>query len=145
MSCDEIRYWIRELVENEALGWKGRKTAIATALGIHTDRACAHLSRKLDPDCWIYPGEQIRFSKGIGRILAGELVCRLRTGVHRGVPSYRPVLADDPKPLALPKRLRYNLGTGRLEHVSSPLVSRPTMPSFKDVLRNAPVGELWRE
>jgi hypothetical protein len=140
MSCDEIRYWIREIITNPDWGWKGRGTAIATVLGIHTGRSAnSHLRRKLDPDCWIYPGEQIRFTKGLRRILAGEVKVvegRCPRGRAR---TWNVVVVDNPVPLPRPRRLRYNLATGRLEHVTDPLESRPSIPSFKDALRNAPV------
>jgi hypothetical protein len=36
--------------------------------------------------------------------------------------------------LKLPSRLRYNLTSGRLEYVSTSTETRPSLPSFADVL-----------
>jgi hypothetical protein len=126
MSCEELRYWIRELLEVHH--W--RPLPLARACGIHTanDRAGGHIRRKLTGG-WIYPGEQIRFTRGIRRILAGELVC-----MHLGGVKWGCVVASHPVPLKLPSRLRYNLTSGRLEYVSTSTETRPSLPSFADVL-----------
>jgi len=134
MSCDEIRFWIRYLLEQE--GW--RPLVLARAIGIHTDNrhAGGHVRRKLDADEWIYPGEQIRFTRGLRRVLAGELVCR-----HLGGNKWGCVVADNPVPLRLPTRMRYNLAAGRLEYAPTTLECKPSLPSFRDVLTRA---ERWR-
>lgn len=132
MSCDEIRFWITQLLEQ---GW--RPTALAHVVGIHTGNNCAsHLRRKLTGS-WIYPGEQIRFSNGLKRILAGELVC-VHLGGRNGN-SWGAVVASNPVPLRLPTRLRYNLGAGRLEYAPTVLECKPTLPSFRDVFTKADV------
>ena len=138
MSCDEIRFWIRELLENH--GW--RKIALARAVGIWTDgrHAGGHLARKLDADEWIYPGEQIRFSRGLKRVLAGEIV-----QVHLGGRRWGAVVASNPVPLRLPTRMRYNLSSGRLEYAPTVLDCKPTLPSFRDVLSRAEVFDFRRE
>jgi len=135
MSCDELRYWIKTLLEE--FDW--RPLPLARALGIWTDNrhAGGHVVRKLSGG-WIYPGEQIRFSRGIRKIIAGELVCAKVSGREWGA-----VVANNPRPLRLPARLRYNLGAGRLEYVPKELGTKPTLPSFRDVLTKAEVMP-WR-
>jgi hypothetical protein len=137
MSCEEIRYYLRLLHRTPDLGWYKRTTALAHAVGLYTKDARSHLLRKLCDDCWIYPGEQLRFSKGIRQILSGKLVC-----VHVKGNSWGCAIAAQPVPLQLPKRMRYNLATGRLEYLATPIETQPTLPSFRDVFIKA-IDE-WR-
>jgi hypothetical protein len=41
-------------------------------------------------------------------------------------------------------RLRYNLAGGRLQWVIPPLGRAPTLPSFKQLFANAPLGEAMK-
>src|ERR1700730_18064057 len=87
MSCDEIRYWIREII---GLGWS--PTALARALGL-PDRGA--LMSKLRGS-GIFPGEQVRFSRQFDRIISGELVQAKVNG------KLAAVLADYPVPIKRP-------------------------------------------
>lgn len=120
MSCDEIRFWIRELMDNH--GWGGRLLARVLAL---PDRGA--LMSKLRRS-WIYPGEQVRLSGQLDRIISGELV-PVNGGQNRA--GYARV-ADHPRPLELPARLAYDFKAGRLAWVRPRQVTPPTIPSFAD-------------
>jgi hypothetical protein len=126
LSCDELRYWMKELYTNPALGWAGHSGCLASAFGI--DGACpAGTYKGCFRRSWIYPGQQLRFSRQLAKILAGEIVCRKVGGHHKAV------LADSPQPLRLPTRMRYDLGAGRLGWAPTVVPTGPRLPSFKEL------------
>jgi len=129
-SCEEIRYWIKELTTR----YEWSATALASALGFHDKWAPQSLLCKIRArPAWIYPGEQIRISRGLERVLSGELVCR-RTEI-RGRRRVFAVVADHPVPLKRPPRWRYNLAALRLERVIGlPPRPSPALPSFRSVV-----------
>lgn len=118
MSCDEIRFWIRELHEKH--GW--RRIVLARALGAHDAQT---LFGKLKGK-WIYPGEQLRFSRGLDRIISGELVA--------DYPYAR--VADHPVPLKQPARMAYDFASGRICWVQGRGAPAQALPSFSSVLTN---------
>lgn len=122
MSCEEIRCHVRELLENPAHGWKAY--ALGRALGFGDRSPDSSLKSKLRRS-WIYPGEQLRMSRQLARVLAGEIIC-----VDR-----KAVIADKPVPLRLPVRFRYNLAAGAIERVQhSPLTRNVVLPTFRSLM-----------
>jgi hypothetical protein len=118
MSTEELRYYIAFLLER----WP--KNCLARTLGAWNR---ASLKSKLHTS-WIYPGEQVRFTRMIDRILSGELVpvrgkhWRLRADA---------VVASHPVPLAEPARLKYSLEEGRLGWVVPRTRVTPRLLSFQ--------------
>jgi hypothetical protein len=118
MSCEEIRHWIRELMTTHR--WPRR--LLARVLGV---RNAGAMKSKLKRS-WIYPGEQLRFSRQIDRILSGELV-PMKFGNR-----YDAVVADNPVPLAGRPVMAWLPGVGL--HWKAPRVSAAhTLPSFAKV------------
>jgi hypothetical protein len=136
MSGDELRWWMRELDTNPVHGWAGHHAALARAIGFQDSCPGNSMLSKFRARnrAWIYPGEQLRFSRGIGKILAGEVVCR-KVGKH-----WQAVLADHPQPLRPPVRFRYNLARGGLEWVQVGKSPGSVLPSFKTLISAAPRG-----
>jgi hypothetical protein len=132
MSCDEIRYWIREVI---GLGWS--PTTLARALGLPDRGALMSKLRR----SWIFPGEQVRFTRQFDRIISGELVQATVNG------KLAAVLSDNPVPLKRPARLVYNLKTGAISWVASRPTVEPVLPSFGAIMTTAVPIELipWRE
>lgn len=128
MSCDEIRYWLRELM---ARGWSC--SALTRVLGASNDGS---LISKLKRS-WIYPSEQIRFTRQLDRILSGELV-QARCGKWGRLEG---VLADNPVPIRRPARMVYDLKTGKVGYVAPRPTIVPMLPSFRDALEKA---EIWQ-
>jgi hypothetical protein len=116
MTCEEIRYWIRELRFNR--GW--RPVALSNTLGAYDSST---LMGKLKGK-WIYPGEHIRFSRQLDRIISGELV---PDGVRARV-------AEHPKPLQASVRMKFDLASGRLGYVQPRVGVVPKLPSFREAL-----------
>jgi hypothetical protein len=135
MSTGELRWWFRRLSTENAWGWAGHPSALAHAVGLHDKHARSSFNSKFRERnaAWIYPGEQLRFSRGVRKILAGQVVCR-KVGAH-----WQAVVADHPQPLKLPARFRYNLATGGLEWVTVGVSPGSVLPSFKRLL-DAPLG-----
>jgi hypothetical protein len=113
MSCAEIRYWIAELFKT----WP--KKALARALSIDAPGLKSKLRRS-----WIMPGEQIRFSRVIDRILSGELIC-VKIGNR-----YEAVIAEKPVPLQGQTRLKFDLRSGRLQWQRPRIAPDPVLPAF---------------
>jgi hypothetical protein len=125
MSCDEIRYWIRELREHH--GWPGR--LLARTLGLPDKGALMSKLRR----SWIYPGEQIRFSRQLDHIISGELVPQ-RLRAPSGQMRWEAVVADHPVPLQKAARLAYDLKTGRLRWVQPRMAPDPVLTSFSTAI-----------
>jgi hypothetical protein len=117
MSCDEIRHWLSVL--HGQFGWPWE--TLARTLGIGEGK---HVASKLRGNSWIYPGEQIRMSRQLDRIISGELVCEKR---GQRVDA---VLADNPAPLTTKARMVYDLKAGRIRWVAPRLAPDPLLPSF---------------
>lgn len=127
MSCDEIRYWLNELMRR---GW-GHKH-LARLLGRERPERNP-IKRKANGKEWIYWGEQVRYSRQIKRILSGELI---QVGQKKRFDSkdpYRAVLAKNPVPLVPPSRWVYD---GRLRLV--PWGFEPPLPSFQTLFPHKP-------
>jgi len=134
MSVEEIRSWLAQLKEDPS--WGGG--ALAQAIGLHCRERrdnLAALNGKIKGTNWIYPSEQLRFTRQIRKILAGEIVCRKFGKRFDGV------LAEHPIPLRASTRLRYDLSSGRLVFSSIPFANRPTLPSFQSVISGAAVWD----
>lgn len=127
MSQAEILYWFRELGTNPEHGWAGHWAALGRAVGFDKNPS-ESIKAKVYYGSWIYPGEQIRFSRRLRTVLSGEVVCR-KLGQY-----YQAVLSDNPIPLKGTTRLRYNLGTERLQWVVPVLSPGPVLPSFKQLM-----------
>lgn len=125
MSCDEIRYWVRFLLDH---GW--RTLCLARTLGFRDATPHSSLKSKLRRS-WIYPAEQVRMSTALDRIISGELV-QVQCGN-----KFEAMIADNPRPLELPMRLAYDFSTGRLRYVRPRTTVEPLLPSFSDVLSTA--------
>jgi len=127
MGCDEIRHWLSVL--HQQFGWPWE--TLARTLGIGEGK---HVASKVRGNSWIYPGEQIRMSRQLDRILSGELVCEQ---CGRRVDA---VLADSPTPLANKPRLVYDLNASGMRWVAPRLALKPALPSFR-----AALGEIKKE
>lgn len=120
MSCDEIRYWLVELRARH--GWK--TNALARFLGFTSHSSMvAKLAKS-----WIYPGEQLRSSKQIRRILSGEVVLRL---VDPKANRWEAVVADSPQPLRTRPQFKYSLDKNGITITCQAIPARNTgIPSF---------------
>jgi hypothetical protein len=125
MSPDEIRFWIKELLTKHGWGPCG----LARAVGICDAGGLKSKLRK----SWIFPGEQIRFSRQLDRIISGELIPK-PIGPQGRIEA---VLADNPKPLVSRPRMAYDLTAGRLGFVNPRITVPPTLPSFFAALSDA--------
>lgn len=142
MSCDEIRHWLREFYTRPELGWCPHTAALAAAVGaaLSTSRKnCATLIAKVKGRGWIYPGEQVRYTRQLRLMLAGVLICRQAPG-FRGQRGWRGVIADHPAPLKEAIRMRYDLTSGRLGYTRPTMGAQPMLPSFASVMLNP---EVW--
>lgn len=118
MSCDEIRYWLVSLRQSH--GW--RVVALSRYLGFPDKGAMTSKLRS----SWIYPGEQLRVSKALHRIITGEIVCEKVTARR-----WEAVVATTRVPLREPMRLKIDLTTGRLGFTAPRITARATgIPSF---------------
>jgi hypothetical protein len=136
MSCDEIRWWITELLDHH--GWPNM--ALARTLGLkYPTNLRGHASGRV----WLWPTRQMRFSRVLKRIISGELVCRRLKYYKTAFPGWSgvAVIADHPVPLKMRPKMQFDLKTGRLSQVS--VFERPAakLPSFKTLLDNP---ERWR-
>lgn len=122
MSCEEIRFWLRELREHHHYGHK----TLVRALGARNETS---LRRKADGRAWIYPTEQTRWSAVLKRIISGEL---------KYIPPLQRkgcfVIADHPVPLVQPLRMNFDLRTGKVSQRSRLELPAPTLPSFRTLL-----------
>lgn len=113
MSCDELRFYIRFLLDR----WPPSLVARLLAIDL------AGLKSKLRRS-WIYPGEQLRFTKAIDRILAGEL-----RPVKIGR-TWHAELVERPVPIKVPPRMVLNLETMRLHYVPPRITRNQVLPAF---------------
>jgi hypothetical protein len=120
MSCEEIRHWFVALRRDH--GWAG--ALLARTVGLPDKGAMTSKLRR----SWIYPGEQLKFSRQLDRILSGELV-PLQIGRR-----WEAVLADNPKPLVRQARMAYDFATGRVRWVTPRIGVDPTLPGFQQVM-----------
>lgn len=133
MSCEEIRWWMDELRRR---GWNRGVTQ--RALGMRH-----HNWRKATGKSWIYPGEQIRFSRALKRIIRGEVVMQptgRRSGrrdrftglqqVQRAV-----VIECNPQPLRMPMQVRYDLRAGGFRLSPKELPPENPLPDFKKLVK----------
>jgi hypothetical protein len=127
MTCDEIRYWLKELHEKH--GWNWACLARTLRLG-----EAKHARSKLRRNVRFVGGEQRRCSRQIDRILSGELVTAMLPG-KKGPPRQQAVVADHPVPIQQPARLVYDLATGRMHWKKPRSVPEPVLPSFATALR----------
>lgn len=128
MSIEELKYWFTELMTNPEHGWTYSKAALARAVGIDAGSATSTIKGKASGRNWIYPGEQIRYSRHLAKVLSGEIVCK-KIG-----PYYQAVLAEHPQPLRGMTRMRYNLRAGCLQWTAPVLTRSPALPSFKQLI-----------
>lgn len=134
MSCAEIRWWMLEL---QRRGWN--RGEMQRTLGMPN-----HDWRKALGKEWIYPTEQMRYSRQLRKIMSGELVLRGRLSV-RGVPVMNrygtrvrdAVLADEPVPLQMPMKMAFDMKTGRIGLLPKYLPPENPLPSFRTLLANA--------
>lgn len=133
MCQDELRYWIREFLYNPAFGWSRCKLAFARFLGIDLSGLRSKL-REGRTRAWIYPGEQIRFSRQVRRLLAGEMVPK-QMRASSGQMRWEAVVADHPRPIHRqgPLRFRVDLARGRWGWEVAPSYA-PPLPSFRALL-----------
>lgn len=135
MRFEEIRYWLKELSQNKAYGWKpGGKAGLCRALGINTP---ASLDEKLVWR-WIWPREQVRLSARIREILDGYIVPTRGTGVRRS--RVDGVYTDPPRPPAVkPPRVISIRATpgGGIAFLPPGHKPRPRMPSFSRAFAEA--------
>lgn len=118
MSCDEIRSWLVSLPQSH--GW--RLQALSRYLGFPDKGAMTSKLRS----SWIYPGEQLRVSKALHRIITGEIVCAKVSGSR-----YDAIIATDRVPLRTGPRMVWDPTTGRLSIVAHRITARSTgIPSF---------------
>lgn len=95
--------------------------------------------RKMLGKEWIYPTEQIRFSRQLRRIISGELVLQERVPRQingNGKPVRDVVLATEPEPLVPPMKKVYSLKVGRLVDVPAYTPPENPLPNFKAILEN---------
>jgi hypothetical protein len=138
MSQDELRHYIHEFLFNPAFGWSNSKLALARFFGIDLHGLKSKI-RQGRTQAWFVGGEQIRFTRQIRHLLAGEVVPERRRAPS-GQLRCEAVLADHPQPVRLPGRLRFNLAKARVEWVPPVAPSySPTVPSFRTAI------ELFRE
>src|SRR5215472_1503033 len=92
LSADELRYWIDQFRRNPDLGWSHCRLALARFLGIDPPGLRSKI-RHGRTQAWIYPGEQIRFTRQIRRLLAGEVIPR-QMRAPSGQLRWEAVIAD---------------------------------------------------
>lgn len=122
--------------------------------------------RKANGKEWIYPTEQVRYSRQLRKIISGELVLRQRTrkvkthgknlrGVKKqggeagegitlgGVPVWDAVIADKPEPLRMPMKMSFDIRTGKVGMKPQYLPPENPLPNFKTVY-NRITKKSWR-
>ena len=130
MSTDEIRWWLKELMDNR--GWGA--CCLTRTLGLVDDRK-AKVTKKADGRSWIYRGEQRRMSKQLKRIIAGEIVVENLRRQGRGW-RQRAVLADRPEPLRQGLHWNINLARGARVTLKPPDPPAPILPNFRTAFAN---------
>lgn len=129
MSCEEIRWWMRELRRR---GWNRGVTQRALGMRFHN-------WVKAYPDgAWIYPGEQIRFSRALGRIIRGEVVMQVtgKSGHGRGQRAQEAVLVvRNQQPLPMPMQMKYDMRARRFRIVPQQVPPENPLPDFKKLVK----------
>lgn len=126
MSCEEIRWWMRELRRR---GWN--RGVMQRLLGSRHHNWC-----KADGKDWIYPTEQIRFSRQLRRVIAGEIVLKVYPRPSAYQRKQDAVLAAHPVPLVAPLKKVYSLKLGRLVDVPAYTPPENPLPDFRTALTN---------
>jgi hypothetical protein len=136
LSCDEIRFYLEQLIRNPDFGWSHAYQALEVAFGM-SNPGKQWLKTKIKRS-WIYPGEQIRFTKVIREILAGELVPKLLPDGRKGRMVWMPARAADPKPIKAAQKgcWKVNLESGRVSFSRPPVTFAPGVPAFSTWLRD---------
>lgn len=140
LSCEELRFWIRWLLKTPGTPWP--KQALGRAMGCGGRGPGTTLNAKIydKTRVWIYPSEQLRFTKQLPKILAGELEPCTVPG-KRGHLRHAARVAAHPKPMRLPMRWRYDLKRGKLErHPFRTPQYRDTLPAFSTLMERC---ERW--
>jgi hypothetical protein len=127
MSVDEIRWWLKELMERR--GWGTR--VLGRTMGLRNPQC---VMAKADGRQWIYPRERIRMSHQLRRIISGELVC-INGKPGRGNAG-KAVIADYPQPLRLPIQWHINLKRKDPFEWREQTPPLPTLPNFRTLLEN---------
>lgn len=137
MSCDQIRFWLRELSSNPIYNWSQHKNNLGRALGFNPKRAGDRLMSKLQGG-WIYPTEQVRLSERLKLVITGHLV-PVYTGKR---PSFEYV--NPPRPVAKPpaKLTVRTAATGAQLTVEQFKQPPQQLPDFRTVFQTA---RLWKE
>jgi hypothetical protein len=142
LSCEEIRYWLKELFTNPELGWSKTPTALARALGYEGTWARQSVKSKIRERnrAWIYPSEQVKLSVTLPRILAGEVepVLLPKPPGRRGLPTWGYRAVEQPQSIVpIPKKvMRFTVG-GRLEFDrKAPPAPPPRLPAYSTWLQN---------
>lgn len=135
MSCEEIKWWIREFSTNPAWNWTRNKTNLARALGFN-NHPLPTMNGKLKT-AWIYPTEQVRLSERIRLIRDGYLVPYYNIFPH----SFE--YANPPRPPVRPptKMTVHTVAGGARLTLEPPETPTPRMPDFKNIFKNA---LLWK-
>lgn len=115
-----------ELVDRR--GWNRGELQRALGLPHH------NLRKALGKD-WIYPGEQIRFSRQLRKIISGEVVLK-EMRRHTGKPVREPVLAAHPEPLRMPMKITFDMKAGRCRMQPSIVPPENPLPVFGRLLEN---------
>lgn len=136
LSCDEIRFYLKQLIENPDFGWSHAYLALERAFGM--PQPLKHRLRTKLKRSWIYPGEQIRFSRAIREILAGELVPKsiVHPGAKRVV--WMPARAENPVPIRAAQKgcWKVDVQSGRLSFSRPPVGFTQEAPAFSTWLRD---------
>lgn len=84
---------------------------------------------------WIYPTEQLRLSRQLKRVIAGEIVLapRLKKNGQPYKREHVAVLAAQPVPLAMPMKLTFDFAARRFRMVPQRQPQNP-LPSFQTLL-----------
>lgn len=137
MSCDQIRFWLRELSTNPIYNWCQNKNNLGRALGFNAKRPGDRMAAKLT-GAWIYPTEQVRLSERLKLVIAGHLV-PVYTGKH---PSFEYV--NPPRPVCKPpaKLTVRTAATGAQLTVQQFQTPAQQLPDFRTVFQTA---RLWKE
>lgn len=131
MTEEEIRYWLNALLYKHGWGPRG----LARTLGMRD--MTGGVINKASGRSWIYRTEQLRFSRVLKRIIAGELVYRPAEYILAGCK-----LVDHPVPLPQPVRHEFNFQTGKMVRILPRQQGTSTVPSFQAAMKNA--GR-WRD
>ena len=102
MTVEEIRYWLTMLMVK--YGWG--PVPIERTLGMGAGRWPGYTVKgKASGVNWIYRSEQIRWSKVLKRIIAGEIA-------YEPARKWRVVVVDFPRPLPQPQRHAFDMLRG---------------------------------